>query len=60
MFVIFSLCLVSIAVAHPPRPHTSQPQWKANIIDVDEQEKLIVRGGLSYDAIDHRERLCII
>jgi len=57
MFVIFVLCLISLVLAQPPRPCTSPPQWEANVFDGTDQEKSMVRGRLSYDATNHRERI---
>lgn len=57
MFAFFILCLVSITVAQPLKPCTSPQQWEAFIYDVNEHESLTVRGQLSYDAINHRERI---
>jgi hypothetical protein len=57
MFAIFILCLIGIAVAQPPSPCTTPPQWEANVFDINGQQKLMVRGRLSYDATNHRERI---
>jgi len=57
MFTVVLLCLVGIAVAQPPKPCTTPPQWEANIFDVNQQQKFMARGRLSYDATFHRERL---
>jgi hypothetical protein len=57
MFVILLLCLVSFAVAQPPRPCTSPPQWEGRIFDSDEQRKATLRGRVSYDSVYHRVRV---
>ena len=57
MFVVLFLCLVAIAASQKPIPCTTPPQWEGRIFDMNEQEKFLVRGKLSYDAVYHRERL---
>jgi len=57
MFAVLVLCLLGFVAAQPPRPCTTPPQWEANIFDINEQQRFMVRGRLSYDAVYHRERL---
>ncbi|CAF3895179.1 unnamed protein product [Rotaria sordida] len=57
MFAIFLLCLVGFTVAQQPKPCTTPPQWEANVFDSNDQSRFRVRGRLSYDANNHRERL---
>jgi hypothetical protein len=57
MLAILVLCLVGIAVAQRPQPCITPPQWEARVFDTNEQQRLAVRGRLSYDAVYHRERI---
>ena len=57
MFAILVLCFVALAAAQEPHPCTSPPQWEANIFDYNQQQKFMVRGRLSYDAVYRRERI---
>jgi hypothetical protein len=57
MFVVLSLCLISIAIAQKPTPCTSPPQWEGRIYDSNEQQNFLVRGRFTYDSVYHRERL---
>ena len=57
MLAILLLCLVGIALAQSPVPCTSPPQWEARIFDSNEEQDYDVFGRLSYDAVNHRERL---
>ncbi len=57
MFTILLLCLVGIAVAQPPRPCTSPPQWEGRIFDTNEQQRATLTGRVSYDSVYHRIRI---
>jgi hypothetical protein len=57
MLAIFALCLVGVIVGQQPRPCQTPPQWEAFIFDTNDQEKSTIRGRLSYDATNHRERI---
>ncbi len=57
MLAVVLLCLVGIAVAQRPQPCITPPQWEARLFDTNEEQGWVVRGRLSYDAANHRERL---
>ena len=57
MHAILALCLLGLVAAQVPIPCTTPQQWEANIFEVNEQNRFMVRGRLSYDAVYHRERL---
>jgi hypothetical protein len=57
MLAVLFLCLVAIAAAQQPVPCTTPPQWESNVFDFNQQQKFMVRGRLSYDALYHRERI---
>ena len=57
MFAIFALCLFSLAVAQQPQPCVTPPQWEGSLFEVNEQQRFLVRGRLSYDSVYRRERL---
>ncbi|CAF0783285.1 unnamed protein product [Adineta ricciae] len=57
MFAILVLCFVALTAAQQPKPCTTPPQWEANIFDYNQQQKFMVRGRLSYDAVYRRERI---
>jgi hypothetical protein len=57
MFAVLLLCLIGIAVAQPPVPCMTPPEWEARIVDVDALRNWALQGRLSYDATYHRERL---
>ncbi len=57
MFAALLLCLVGIVVAQRPIPCTSPPQWEGRVFDFNEQQRVVVRGRLSYDSLYQRERL---
>lgn len=57
MLAIFLLCMVAFAAAQQPKPCMTPPQWEANVFDNNELNKFMVRGRLSYDATNHRERI---
>jgi hypothetical protein len=56
MFAVLLLCLVGVAVAQPPHPCVTPPQWEGRVFDYNIMEKFAARGKLSYDAVYQRER----
>jgi hypothetical protein len=57
MYAVLALCLLGFVAAQAPVPCTTPQQWEANIFEINEQQRLLVRGRLSYDAVYHREHL---
>jgi len=57
MIAIIVFCLVGLTVAQPPRPCVSPLQWEARFFDSDVSQHLTIRGRLSYDADNRRERI---
>jgi len=57
MLAILLLCLVSIAVAQPPQPCTTPPQWEGRLFDTNEKQRSTVRGRVSYDSNYHCIRI---
>jgi len=57
MYAVLALCLIGIVVAQQPQPCTTPQQWEATFFDINESQRVFVRGRLSYDATYHRERL---
>jgi hypothetical protein len=56
MFAALLICLVAFAAAQRPVPCTTPPQWEGRVFDIDEPIGWTVRGRLSYDSPNHRER----
>ena len=57
MLAVLLFCLVAATLAQHPQPCITPSQWEGRIFDVNEEERWMVRGRLSYDAVGHRERL---
>jgi hypothetical protein len=57
MYAILALCLVAFAAAQQPVPCVTPPQWEANFFELNEQQRTMVRGRLTYDSVYHRERV---
>jgi len=57
MYAILALCLLGFVAAQAPVPCTTPPQWEANIFEVNEQQRVLVRARLSYDSVNRRERV---
>ncbi|CAF0959794.1 unnamed protein product [Rotaria magnacalcarata] len=57
MNAILLLCVVGFVAAQQPQPCVTPQQWEANLFDYSEPNRFMVRGRLSYDATNHRERL---
>ena len=57
MFAALILCLVGIAVAQLPTPCISPKEWEGRVFDFNEERRFAVGGKLSYDSVNHRERL---
>lgn len=56
MLAVLLLCLVAATFAQRPQPCITPPQWEGRVFDVNEEERWMVRGRLSYDSTGHRER----
>lgn len=56
MFAVLLLCLVGATLAQRPQPCISPSQWEGRVFDTNEEERFMVRGRLTYDAVGHRER----
>jgi len=57
MFAVLVLCLIGFVAAQQPVPCTTPQQWEANIFEINEQQRFMVRARLSYDAVYLRERI---
>lgn len=57
MYTILVLCLLGFVAAQVPQPCVTPQQWEANVFETNEQQRVLVRARLSYDAVYHRERV---
>lgn len=57
MYIVLALCFFAFVAAQQPTPCITPPQWEGNFIDINEQQRFMVRGRLSYDALYRRERV---
>jgi len=57
MYAVLALCLLGLVAAQAPVPCTTPTQWEATVFEINEQQRLMIRGRFSYDAVYHREHI---